>query len=185
MESESRKHWLPTPASILLISIITAFSFALIFESCGNKKSDASIKYEKLIDSVSSELNKYYVGLQAIDENSIHSIQSEISKYKTDADFSKNENIQTALLTAEKFINSLAAERKSCLNAITLCLNQLQDVKKNASAQLLTKNGNQLQLINSKQYDDAKYQADYLTSRFNAQKLLIETLTLEKHKKVE
>jgi len=40
-------------------------------------------------------------------------------------------------------------------------------------------------LINSKQYDDAKYQADYLTNRFNAQKLLIETLTLEKNKKVE
>jgi hypothetical protein len=185
MEYESRKHWLPTQASILSISIFAVLFVALFIGSCNTTPNKDAVKYAKLIDSITSDLNIYYVDLQAIDDDKIYHLQSEITKYKSETEFVENENIQSSLETADRFLSTFSHEKTLCLQDIKLNMKQLQETKNDASAMTVAVEGNQLQLQNMKQFDDAKFKAEYLINRYHAQELLIETLTIAKNKKVE
>lgn len=185
MESESRKLWLPTPALNLLIRIFVLGCLVGGFGSCGTKKNEATIKYERLIDSITSDFNNYYIDLQAIDESRILQLQVDVNKFKTEAAFIENENAQSSLHTAEKFLSTLSEERNHCLKEMELKMNLLQKTKKDAATILITNAEHQLQMLNQKQFDEVKYKAEYLINRFNAHTLLIETLSKAKEQHSE
>jgi hypothetical protein len=154
-------------------------------ESCGSKKNEATLKYEKLIDSISSELNVYYFDLQSIDEIRVHQLQIEVNKFKTESEFIENKNVQSSLQTAEKFLSTLLEKRNNCLIEMESELNLLKKTKQDAAAIMLSNAENQIQLLNKNQYDEVKFKAEYLINRFNAQTLFIETLTKAKEKHSE
>jgi hypothetical protein len=185
MESESRKLWLPTQALNLLISFFVLCCLVYGVGSCGSKKNEATIKYERLIDSITSDFNNYYIDLQAIDESRIRQLQFDVNKFQTESAFIENENAQSSLHTAEKFLSTLSEERNICLKEMELKKNILQKTKKDAATILTTNAENQLQMLNQKQFDEVKYRAEYLINRFNAHILLIETLTKAKEKHSE
>jgi len=158
-----------------LIRLPAVFFVVFIFNACGIQ-SKKSIAYENKIDSVANDLNKYYIELQHIDEYKIDSLQHELLFFKDEAAFQSTAHVQSSLHTAELFLSVLVAERASSLEGLKQKMKQLESLKKNASSAFVMANGNQLQLVNSSEFDDVKYKAEYLINRFYAQKLFIETL---------
>ena len=173
MESVSRKHWCLIPASNLLINSLLAI-FLLISSAACQTKSRELARYEKTIDSISSGLQKQYSDFQSIDEKQILTLQNEIELYIQDSAFARNENAVSSLISARKFLAGFEKEKSVCKLELQQNMQQLKDLRENAS-DLTISSDNNIQWLNNNGLDEVVNKADYLLNRYHAQAMLAET----------
>lgn len=182
MELTSLKHCRHIPVLQLLNKSVLVFVLPAVFllQSCMLQTTERPEEIIKLLAKVEQQRQK----LEAIDSLTLDSVETAIVNFRHEPSFLNDSLIQISLLTAEKAIERFKYESSVIADSLVVTTKQLSNLEEDFIRGSLTKEEFILYLNRESQIADLYMrQAEYLSSRFHAQKLLLETLEKERSKR--
>ena len=182
MELTSLKHCRPTPILQLLNKSIVALLLAavLLLQSCMQTTTERPVEIVRLLEKIEQQLQK----LEAIDSLSLDSVGTAIINFRHEPSFVNDSLIHIALITAEKSLERFNIECMAIKDSLVVATTQLSNLEEDYIRGNLAKEEFTMYLNKETLIADLYMrQAEYLSSNFHAQKLLLGTLEKERRKR--